>query len=144
MIGEAELRHALMEAKAVALHSSRCLRKKVGAILFDREGKFVSYGANVNPPGAPCDEGFCPRGQRTYAQQAADTPYADCTAWHAEMVAVLIGRERLGVRGWRAQRPYGELTGGTLVVTHEPCHECMPRLQVLSLHVYWPDGKWLP
>ena len=146
MIGEVELRHALMEAKAVALHSSRCLRKKVGAILFDREGKFLSYGANINPPGKPCDEGHCPRGQKSYAERAADTPYDDCTAWHAEIVAVLVASHRLG--GQYALEVDGtvvreQLQGGVIVVTHEPCHECMPRLTVLGLNIYWPDGRVL-
>lgn len=146
MISDTELHHALMEAKAVALHSSRCLRKKVGAVLFDREGKFLAYGANINPPGEPCDKGFCPRGQRTYAEQANDTPYDNCTAWHAEMVALLNAAHLIGgsyaltVDGDEAR---ARLRGGVIVVTHEPCHECMPRLQALGLNVYWPEGKWL-
>lgn len=140
MISEIELRYALMEAKCVALHSSRCLRKRVGAILFSNEGKFLAYGANINPPGKPCDEGHCPRGQKSYAERAVDSPYDDCTAWHAEMVALLVARERLAIR---LGEGHHEITNGTLVVTHEPCHECMPRLQVLPLNVYWPEGKWL-
>jgi deoxycytidylate deaminase len=150
VIGEVELRHALMEAKSVALHTSRCLRKKVGAVLYDPEGKFLAYGANINPPGQPCDEGFCPRGQRSYADQPVNAPYADCTAWHAEMVALLLAKERLGggppqdvIHSIAQEGVLVQLRGGTMVVTHEPCHECMPRLRVLRLNIYWPDGKVL-
>src|SRR5688572_26285911 len=135
-----------MEAKAVALHSSRCLRKRVGAVVFDIEGRFLSYGANINPPGKPCDEGFCPRGQRSYTEQAADTPYDDCTAWHAEMVALLLARERVGPPYHRFAGKIinnEALRGGVIVVTHEPCHECMPRLKVLELNIYWPEGRVL-
>lgn len=146
MIGEAELRHALMEAKAVALHTSRCLRKRVGAVLYDNEGKFLAYGANINPPGEPCDEGFCPRGQKSLAEQPANAPYDDCTAWHAEMVAILNAAHLIGgtfsleIDGNEAR---ARLKGGVIVVTHEPCHECMPRLKALELNIYWPDGRWL-
>lgn len=150
MIGEAELRYALMEAKAVALHTSRCLRKKVGAVLFDKEGKFLAYGANINPPGAPCDEGFCPRGQKSFAEQPANAPYDDCTAWHAEMVAVLLAKERLAggppedvVHSLAQIGVLVQLKGGVIIVTHEPCHECMPRLKALELNIYWPDGRVL-
>lgn len=150
MIGEWELRYALMEAKAVALHTSRCRRKKVGAVLFDREGKFVAYGANINPPKQPCDEGFCPRGQKSYGEVPADAPYGDCTAWHAEMVALLLARERMGggppqdaVHSVTQIDVLVQLEGGVMVVTHEPCHECMPRLRGLNLNVYWPGGRMI-
>jgi deoxycytidylate deaminase len=146
VIGEAELRRSLMEAKAVALHSSRCLRKKVGAVLYDNEGKFLAYGANINPPGKPCDEGFCPRGRLSYAERAANTPYDNCTAWHAEMVALLIARERVGgvIKKFAGQIINNEaLEEGVIVVTHEPCHECMPRLKALRINVYWPEGRVL-
>lgn len=148
MIGEVELRKSLMEAKAVAMHSSRCLRKKVGAVLYDNEGRFLSYGANINPPGEPCDEGFCPRGLLSYAEVPADAPYVAeqaCTAWHAEMVALLVaqgkclGEDQRLISVWEKAL----LKGGVMVVTHEPCHECMPRLKVLGLNIYWPEGKAL-
>lgn len=148
MIGEVELRHALMEAKAVALHSSRCLRKKVGAVLFDREGKFLAYGANINPPGEPCDEGFCPRGQKSLAERPVNAPYDDCTAWHAEMSALLVAAHKISddpesVNVFDTMALARRVRGGTIVVTHEPCHECMPRLKRLELNVYWPEGKWV-
>lgn len=141
MIGELELAHALGEARAVAHSSSRCLRKKVGAILFDREGMFLAYGANINPPGAPCDKGFCPRGQKSYDEHAADEPYSDCTAVHAEYVAVELGTERLA--GRQGRENVVDFSGGTIVVTHEPCHECKPWLESLGLNIYWPEGRVL-
>lgn len=150
MIGELELAHALREARSVAEVSSRCLRKKVGAVLFDNEGKFLSYGANVNPPGEPCDEGHCPRGQKTYEEQAADEPYSDCTATHAEKVAVELAKERLAggppedaVHAVAQIGVLVQLRGGTIVVTHEPCHECQPWLESLGLNIYWPEGRVL-
>lgn len=146
MISETELHHALMEAKAVALHSSRCLRKKAGVVLYDNEGRFLAYGANINPPGKPCDEGFCPRGQKSYAELPSDSPFSDCTAWHAEMVAILVAMGKcLGgdQDGTASVWERALLKGGVMVVTHEPCHECMPRLKVLGLNVYWPEGRVL-
>lgn len=140
MIGEEELVYALREARAVAEASSRCLRKKVGAVLFDREGMFLAYGSNVNPPGQPCDKGFCPRGQKTYDQQAANEPYDDCTATHAERHAVYLAKHLVSGKAIRFADPEW-LRGGTIVVTHEPCHECMPWLTSLGLNVYWPEGR---
>jgi deoxycytidylate deaminase len=146
VIGEAEVASALREAQAVADHTSRCLRKKVGAILFSSNGRFLSYGANINPPGQPCDEGFCPRGQKTFEEQPVNAPYDDCTATHAEMVALALGRERLGARPHdllSSLKALGQLRGGAIVVTHEPCHECKPTLKTLGLNVYWPEGRVL-
>ena len=142
VIGEEELREALREARMVAQHTSRCLRKKVGAVLFDNEGKFLAYGANINPPGAPCDEGFCPRGQKSFAEQPANAPYGDCTAWHAEMTALLIAQHKDLGEGYLSPEEL-PLRGGTIVVTYEPCHECMPRLKALGLNIYWPEGRVL-
>lgn len=146
MISEEELREALREARRVAQHTSRCLRKKVGAVLFDNEGKFLAYGANINPPGAPCDEGFCPRGQKSFAEQPVNAPYGDCTATHAEVMAVLLASERIGGRRAlfeNADEVRAVLRHGTIVVTYEPCHECMPRLKALGLNIYWPEGRVL-
>jgi len=143
-ISAEELRSALREARAVAEHTSRCLRKKVGAVLFANDGRFLSYGANINPPGEPCDEGFCPRGRSTYDEVPVDAPYADCTATHAEKIAVKLGLERIeGNAGLWPLWAEKVLWGGTIVVTHEPCHECMPALQKLKLNVYWPEGQVL-
>lgn len=146
VISEEELWYALREARSVAAHTSHCLRKKVGAILFSSNGRFLSYGANINPPGEPCDEGFCPRGQKTLEEQPVNAPYEDCTASHAEMVALTLGRERLGARAHdllNSLKALGQLRGGTIVITHEPCHECMPTLKALGLNVYWPEGRVL-
>jgi deoxycytidylate deaminase len=143
VIGEQELAYALREARAVADHTSRCVRRKVGAVLFDREGKFLSYGANINPPQQPCDEGFCPRGLKSMEEVPAYAPYVDCTATHAEVVAVRLARERLGASGWLADRPFGVLTGGTLVVTDKPCDQCAAYLTPFHLNIYWPEGRVL-
>jgi deoxycytidylate deaminase len=141
VIGEVEVRRALTEAQAVAERVSRCTRRQVGAVLFDSFGRFLSYGANINPPGQPCDEGHCPRGQKTLAEQPAYAPYGDCTAMHAEYVAVRLGKERLGVRTWHTARPFGDLEGGVIVVTHKPCDDCATFLAEHKVNSYWPDGK---
>lgn len=144
MIGEEELAHALREARSVADHTSRCVRRKVGAVLFDREGRFLSYGANITPPQQPCDEGFCPRGLKSMEEVPAYAPYVDCTATHAEVVAVKLAAEKMlpaGVTAMRMLYVSEKLSGGTLVVTDKPCDQCTAYLTPFLLNIYWPDGK---
>lgn len=147
MISEEELRHALMEARAVADHTSRCVRRKVGALLFDAGGHFLSYGANINPPGMPCNQGFCPRGKKSFDEVPAYSSYFDCTATHAEVTAVRLALGRLVPLVYvnTVRREYGRLRlrGGTLVVTDEPCDQCTAYLAPYRLNVYWPGGRAL-
>lgn len=148
MIGEEELALALREARSLADHGSFCTRRKVGAVLFDVDGRFLAYGVNRTPVGQRCDEGHCPRGQSTHAELPPDSPgYDQCIAQHAEMTAIELATERLAAR---MGEPTVQMLSGpqlfrytTMVVTDEPCHECMPRLKYFQMNVYWPEGKAL-
>lgn len=146
MIREREVAMALREARTVADHGSTCVRKKVGAVLFDANGEFLSYGINRTPVDLRCDAGHCPRGLLSYEELPVDSPYANCIADHAEVVALELGLERQRERypDWTMLPDKFLLRRCVLVVTDEPCHECKPKLEKLDMDVYWPGGEWHP
>lgn len=83
---------------AYAKSQSHCSRRKVGAaVVFD--GRVWSIGFNHIPYSVmQCEDGACPRGQKSYADKPAFADYSDCRATHAEVAAcesyrLLYGRE---------------------------------------------------
>lgn len=125
---------ALGLAEAVATRAD-CTRRHVGAVILDAEHRVVSTGYNGYPSGMPgcATAGACPRGQRSHAEIAPDSPYVGgdagrCDALHAEENAVLWARR--------------DLRGCTVYVTHEPCPNCARFLAGTGIaRVVWPGGE---
>lgn len=67
-----------------------------------------------------------------YDEVPADSPYGNCIAIHAEMMA-LQKAELL-----TATEP-GSAEDLVLVVTHRPCHECTPVLEKLGMQVFYVE-----
>lgn len=103
-------RWALNLAGVAALRAD-CTRLKVGAVILDTEHRVVSIGWNAAPKYVRgCEDGGCPRGQRSLSEVPHGAAYDDCIAVHAEARAILdAGRH---------------LDGFTIYVTVPPCHEC--------------------
>lgn len=98
-------------ARAVAARAD-CTRRQVGAIVVNGS-TIVGQGYNGAPAGqSGClSAGACPRGQLSYDELPADSPYTTCIAVHAEANALLrAGRDRA--------------LGAVLYLTDPPCHEC--------------------
>lgn len=126
--------YGLILAKAVATRAD-CTRRQVGAVIFDVHGRIVGTGYNGAPTGEPgcLSAGACPRGQQSYSDVPADSPYltgaATCIALHAEENALLHS-------GVEARR------GGTIFITDSPCPNCDRLLGGSGLaRVAWPNGE---
>lgn len=113
---------------------SSCRRRQVGAAIFTLTGDLIATGHNREADGPDgsrsCMAGECPRGMASYTAVPADTPYGDCIAQHAEMMALqkaqlLTATEDIG--------PVDLI----MVVTHHPCHECTPVLERLGMQVFY-------
>jgi deoxycytidylate deaminase len=118
-----------------AARLSSCRRRQVGAALFDMEAKLLATGYNKESEDvlggrASCLEGDCPRGMAPYDVIPADSPYSDCIAIHAEMMALKKAELLTATSPTEA----GDLI---MVVTHRPCHECTPVLEKLGLQVFY-------
>jgi len=118
-----------------AARLSSCRRRQVGAAIFQLDGTLVATGYNREEDDAlggrrSCSDGECPRGLAPYDTVPADSPYSDCIALHAEMMA-LQKAELL-----TATTDIGPLDL-ILVVTHKPCHQCTPVLERLGLEVFY-------
>ena len=112
---------AMAEAFRMA-DQSTCVRRKVGAVLLDSVGTMRGRGYNKESDGK-CDTD-CPRAHLTYAETPAGSPYFNCIAVHAEMVAL----KEAGcayTKGW------------TMMVTCEPCIYCQAILDVAQIHVVY-------
>lgn len=87
-------------AMGVALAVSargECVRRRVGAVITDTEGRIVAAGYNGAAPGArSCLDGACPRGQHMRRSGYADT---ECPGyqWGAECRGDCTGRGHPGV-----------------------------------------------
>lgn len=90
---------------------STCVRKQVGAVLFDPTSKaLISVGYNDTPIAYPdCGEGGCP----TCQEGESVSMNTDCLCVHAEANAVALAARR----GTRTE-------GAHLAVTHKPCNAC--------------------
>lgn len=109
-----------------------CSRRKVGAVVLDRDGRIVSAGYNGSYAGGPsCLAGACPRASsRVLPGSQYDTGPGACHAVHAELNALLDVSER------------GRLDGGTLYITAIPCDGCLKILRNTTLAgVAWLDEE---
>jgi deoxycytidylate deaminase len=114
---------------------SSCRRRQVGAAIFTIEGNLVATGHNREEPfpngtERSCLEGDCPRGMAPYDVVPADSPYSDCIAQHAEMMAL----KKAELLTATTSNEAGDLI---MVVTHRPCHECTPVLERLGMQVFY-------
>lgn len=118
-------------AEAVS-RRGECRRRRVGAIVLDRYGHIVGAGYNGAAPGAAsCLDGACPRAFRSDVTPGTGYEATGCVVIHAEENALLDA-------GPRARH-------GTLIVNHEPCDHCRPRIvRARVARVAWPGGVWLP
>lgn len=120
----------MLQVAMGAAANSTCKRRKVGAVLCDPVGNPVATGWNQEKPtNLRCDEGQCPRGQKSYAEKPAYAPYSDCIATHAEVQACDMGGTP------------GNLRGYVVVVTEEPCPECLAYLRKRGVFMIWPIHK---
>lgn len=128
----------VLAAFAFAIRAD-CTRRRVGCIVVDAYGRVIGSGRNGAPSGQPgcLTSGACPRGQLTYDQVAAGTPYQGggaCIALHSELNGIAFTDPH-------ARR------GGTIYITDAPCDECAKHLAGSGLaRVVWPerqpDGSW--
>ena len=109
--------YGLALAKAVSLRAD-CTRRRVGAVIIDKNNRVVGIGYNGAPPNKDgcLSNGACPRGTKSYAELSAGSPYVGdgvvaCIALHAEENAIL-----------HSDRSARE--GATIFITHEPCANC--------------------
>lgn len=119
-----------------AARNSSCRRRRVGAAVFDLSGKLIATGHNTEkefPNGTPrsCMEGDCPRGMASYDAVSAGSPYSDCIATHAEMIALGNAYGTVDREAWFTEPDI------IMVVTHKPCHECEPVLLGLDFQVFY-------
>lgn len=147
---------ALGVAESVAERAD-CTRRKVGAVILDRDHRIVGAGYNGAPPGLRgCLEGACPRGRHYEKTVHAPYPevalgairvecgcggpwpcpgaaapgseYSDCLSLHAEVNACIDA-------GRKAARY------GTIVVTDVPCNWCVKVIQAAGiLRVAFPEN----
>ena len=93
-----------------------CTRRKVGAVIVDKDHRIVSTGYNGAWPGGPsCLAGQCPRGRMSKEEvvpgSSYDTGAGSCIALHAEQNAI-------------SYADWGKMQGSTIYITHEPCGGC--------------------
>lgn len=108
-------------AQAVSARAD-CRRAQHGAVVVDDHRRIVATGYNGSPPGGPsCLAGECPRGAKTQAELAHNSPdYSDCVASHAESNAIVFAS-------------VADLRGATIYVTGEPCQGCWKSIQAAGL-----------
>ncbi|MGW5636951.1 deoxycytidylate deaminase [Streptomyces sp. NPDC003832] len=109
-----------------------CTRSPVGAILVNAQREVRGTGYNGAPSGVPgcASASACPRGQRTAAECAPGSDYANCIADHAERNAI-------------RHTPAGELPGSTLYTTRAPCPACWTLIRAARIAwVVCPTARW--
>lgn len=113
-------------AMGMALAAStrgECTRRRVGAVIVDRNGRLAGAGYNGSEPGGPsCLKGECPRAlSGVLPGSQYDTGPGACHAVHAELNALLDVSDR------------NRLDGATLYVTAEPCDGCLKILRTTGI-----------
>lgn len=123
---------ALGIAESIATRAD-CRRRKVGAVLIDKDHRIVSAGYNGAPSGHPgCLAGHCPRGLLSYEECAEFSDYTSgpgrCVAVHAEANTLLYARV--------------DCRGTTIYVTAPPCPACRTLLLGAGVsRAVWPGGE---
>lgn len=112
-----------------------CVRRRVGAAIFSRDGRVQALGYNGSPPGRKgcLTDGACPRGASGVEPGSSyDTGPGSCIAIHAEANALL-------------HAAFTAIRGGTIYVTHKPCDGCRKLIQAAGLaRVIFPDDDGMP
>ena len=146
---------ALGIAAAVAQRGD-CTRRRVGAVILDRQHRIIGAGYNGTMPGGPsCLKGDCPRGRHRRAftdnplgpielcacgvpwpcpnavapGSSYDTGPGACIASHAEQSALADVEARY------------RLNGATMYVTEEPCGGCLKQIKNTTeiVEIAWPE-----
>lgn len=135
--------YGLCIAEAVSLRAD-CTRRKVGAVIFDKNHRIVSTGYNGSPPGGPsCLSGLCPRGKHfelppedefvAYAQEALWTLCACGNQWPCTDAVAPTSSYDTGAGTCIALHAEqnaivfadpGRLQGSTMYCTDDPCDGC--------------------
>lgn len=146
----------LIVASAVSTRGD-CIRRRVGAVILDRNNRICGAGYNGTYTGAQgCLQGACPRGRHGIANRATsfdpnrcvcgaywpcpeaaepgssyDTGPGACIAVHAEVNALLDVSEK------------GRLADATMYITSEPCKGCLKILRNTSIRrLVWEGEGW--
>lgn len=102
-----------LKTALVIAERSRCVNRRVGAVIVNSNNRIISTGYNGAPARhaasktAPVCAGVCPRGGST--DRGAE--YDNCIAIHAEANALLFADRSL-------------LEGGTIYISSPPCFGC--------------------
>lgn len=115
-----------MQAAMQEAQQSTCVRRQVGAVLLDPVGTIRGRGHNTERGGRCVND--CPRGHLSYEKVPAGSPYSNCIADHAEIVALEQTEHRHSLYGW------------TMVVTCEPCSDCRKVLDAAKVHVVYAEA----
>lgn len=109
----------MMEAWAQA-SNSECLKKRVGAVLYDTE-KMEVIGRGYGGPKTACDK--CVRKEYEWQQDG-------CWSVHSEMRTIFNAMDNLGYSPDDLQ-----VIGGKLVmfVTHGPCDQCLKLMNYFNI-----------
>lgn len=106
-------------AKDMAKTSS-CYRTKVGCV-FEKDGKMVASGTNRNVLDEYCSPETCPRKDAPHGERLDD-----CTALHAEQVAILSADNIIDLRD------------SSVYLTLQPCNTCAKMLIAVGVkEVYY-------
>lgn len=110
----------------VAASRAACTRRKVGAVILDRNHRVTSVGYNGTPAGeVNCSDGGCPRGRLSYDECPAFSGYSNCNGLHAEDNALSFA------------------SGVTLYISCEPCYQCRELIATTDIErVVWPEGEY--
>lgn len=101
-----------------------CPRRKVGAVIVDKQGRILSTGMNGVAPGqAPCENVPCP-GAKCKSGEGLDL----CEASHAEISALVA-----------LEKPF---EAHTIYVTTEPCVTCTKAILLTSIERVVFDGHY--
>jgi dCMP deaminase len=122
-------------AKANSVRAD-CVRRQVGAIIYNTNGHIIAMGYNGTRAGVPgCLAGACPRGRLSYDEvkefsdyNAVGTP-GYCISTHAEVNCLI--------------HAYAPVQGCTMAITDQPCEGCRKAIYNAGLiRVIWPTGSY--
>lgn len=122
-----------LRAAGRAAKEARCVRRQVGAAIYNYLGWWLTDGHNGAPEKSKLDclAGDCPRGNASYDEVPAYSDYGNCIAVHAELRALL------------RVTPLSRING-VMYITDAPCHGCGLALSESGLYrVVWPGGSRL-
>jgi deoxycytidylate deaminase len=114
-----EQRMAMGEAWSQA-NNSECLKKKVGAVLYDTE-KMVIVGRGYGGPKEACER--CVRKEYEWQQDG-------CWSVHSEMRAIFDAMNELCYGPGNLQEVGGKMV---MFVTHGPCDQCLKLMNYFNI-----------